>query len=95
MKLKKYAVVIRIIAAGLFLALSLLVFSELALSLSFIFKFQAAPLVMRIAGLSASAVIMLALLIGITVVFGRFYCSFCCPFGIVQDVFILDRKSVV
>ena len=97
MKLKKYAVIIRVIAAGLFLALSLLVFWGLALSLSFLFKFQAESLVMRLAGLSAGAAIMLALLIGLTVIFGRFYCSFCCPFGIIQDVFILlsRRKGKV
>ena len=97
MKLKKYAVIIRVIAAGLFFALSLLVFWGLALSLSFLFKFQAESLVMRLAGLSAGAAIMLALLIGLTVIFGRFYCSFCCPFGIIQDVFILlsRRKGKV
>ena len=89
MKLKKYAVTTRIIASGLFLAVSLLVFSGIALSLSFVFKFQAAPLVMRIAGVSTGAVVMLLILGIATLVFGRFYCSLCCPFGIMQDIFIL------
>ena len=97
MKFEKYAFLLRIVASGLFLAVFLLVFSEIALSLSFIFKFQAAPLLMRTAGVSTGAVLMLALLCGITLVFGRFYCSLCCPFGIMQDIFILlsRRKGKV
>lgn len=65
------------------------VFSELAPGLSFIFKFQAAPIVMRLTEITAGAVLMLLILCGATFLFGRFYCSFLCPLGIIQDVFIL------
>ena len=44
---------------------------------------------MRIAGVSTGAVVMLLILGIATLVFGRFYCSLCCPFGIMQDIFIL------
>ena len=90
MEVKKISFRIRAAASVLFLLITLAVFSGTALFLSGVFKFQAAPLVMRCAGLPAlGAAVMLFLLIGATFLAGRFYCSFFCPFGILQDVFIL------
>lgn len=85
---------IRLIASALFLLAAVLTFSGLAVQLSPLFEFQAAPLFMRCAASgSAGACIMLGILLLLTLLTGRFYCSFLCPFGLLQDVFIfLSRR---
>lgn len=96
MNLKKNAVKYRIVLSSLFFAATLLAFSGFAAIFCVIFKFQAVPLLMRCGGAAtAGAVLMSLLLVTVTLLFGRFYCSLLCPFGILQDIFIfaLHRKS--
>ena len=86
---------IRLGAAGLFLILSGLAFSGLAGALAPFLHVQFGPaLVKCTAAFSAGA---LGVVIGIalvTLLFGRFYCSFFCPFGLLQDIIIfLSRRK--
>ena len=88
--------VFRTAAAVAVFLVSLLVFSGMFTVPSVFFKLQAAPVLMRdFAACSAAALLILAVLVVITLAAGRFYCSFFCPFGILQDliVFLSRRKS--
>ena len=96
MNFKKDAVKGRIISSSLFFAAALLGFSGFAAIFCVLFKFQAAPVLMRCGGAAfCGAVVMGMILLAATVFAGRFYCSLLCPFGILQDIFIfaLRRKS--
>ncbi len=58
---------------------------------------QFAPALMS--GLAGAAVSAVAISVGILLsawIFGRFYCAICCPFGILQDLFIwISRRKKV
>ena len=52
-----------------------------------IFDVQILPLVQRVfIDFSISAILLLAGVILLTLLFGRFYCSTLCPFGIIQEL---------
>ncbi|MBQ9337931.1 MAG: 4Fe-4S binding protein [Lentisphaeria bacterium] len=86
---------VRLAAAGIFLILAGVAFSGLAGRLAPVLHVQFGPaLVSCFAAFSLGA---LAIVIGIalvTVLFGRFYCSVFCPFGLLQDIIIfLSRRK--
>lgn len=59
-----------------------------------IFDVQFAPLIQRVfADFSIAAITLLLGLILITLLFGRFYCSVICPFGILQEIAALIFKN--
>ena len=94
--MKKRISIFRTAAAAAVFLLSLLVFSGIFTAPSVFFKLQAAPALMRVfAACSAAALLILAAVIVVTLAAGRFYCSFFCPFGILQDIiiFLSRRKS--
>ncbi|MBQ9245460.1 4Fe-4S binding protein [bacterium] len=61
-----------------------------------IFDIQFLPLLQRVlTDFSVIAIVLLCILLGITLLFGRIYCSLFCPFGIIQDIIcsIIKKKS--
>lgn len=61
-----------------------------------IFDVQFTALLQRVAvDFSVAAVILLGLLLVLTLLFGRFYCSTLCPFGLLQELFmtVFRRKT--
>lgn len=60
-------------------------------------RLQFAPALLRsLTGISVGALVIAAAILLSAWLFGRFYCSFCCPFGIMQDIVVLlsRRKKV-
>lgn len=93
----KYVKIIRIAAASLFFALYLLLFLgalDAAVHLAdFLPKLQIFPGLLKLAAAPSRPAVLVLLLLVLTAVFGRWYCSILCPFGVLQDLFIaLSRK---
>ena len=92
--MRKHAYKIRLIIAVVVLILAVLaicgIYPVKILDLQFTALFQRALITTTF-----SAVTLLLLLIILTIVFGRFYCSTICPFGILQEfsALILRRKK--
>ena len=87
---------IRLTAAALFLFLTGLAFSGIGSCIASFLHVQFGPALIKCA--AAFSIGALTIVIGIvlgTVLFGRFYCSVFCPFGLLQDVigFLARRKS--
>lgn len=93
--MKKTAYKIRLITAGIAGILSILAVCGVFYPVSFL-DIQFVPLLQRtLADYSFSAMILLIVLLAVTAVFGRFYCSTICPFGILQEfaALIFRRKT--
>ena len=87
---------IRITAAAVFLFLTGLAFSGFGSGIAPFLHLQLGPALLRCA--TAFSLGALSVVLGIalaTVLFGRFYCSVFCPFGLLQDiiVFFCRRKG--
>lgn len=77
--------VIRISVAGIILLLSILAISGLLYPIK-IFNIEFSALLQRVLfNFSISSLILFCILIGLTLIFGRFYCSTICPLGIFQE----------
>ena len=80
----------------LFLACAGMAFSGFSRIADVLLKMQFGPALMKcFAAFSAGALACVLSIALITILFGRFYCSFFCPFGILQDFFgwISRRKA--
>ena len=86
---------VRLIAAGSFLFLTGLAFSGCAAWLAPFLHVQFGPaLVKCAAAFSAGALSVVIGILLVTALFGRFYCSVFCPFGLLQDILIfLSRRK--
>ena len=86
---------VRLIAAAVFLFLTGLAFSGAAAWLAPFLHVQFGPaLVKCAAAFSAGALSVVLGILLVTVLFGRFYCSVFCPFGLLQDILIfLSRRK--
>lgn len=87
----------RIVAAALFLSIAGLAFSGVGEAAAEVLHVQFGPALMKC--VTAFSLGTLSVVLGIALVtflFGRFYCSILCPFGILQDVigFLSRRKAV-
>lgn len=87
----------RIAAAAVFLLLYGLAFSGMCAAAAPLLHAQFGPALMRcLAAFSLGALGTVLGIVLFTVLFGRFYCSVFCPFGILQDVIIfLSRRKAV
>jgi len=88
---------IRIVVAGTVLVLFAAIFlggkTAAPLALSWLPRTQFVPALLKTAaGFAGTGILVLAGLLSITLLFGRVYCSFLCPLGILQDVFIRFSK---
>ena len=87
---------IRIAVAAIVFILICLAFAGLMPQATALLKIQAAPSLMKtIAAFSTGALATCIVILLITFLFGRFYCSVVCPLGIAQDIaaFIFRRKG--
>ena len=58
-----------------------------------IFDVQFLPVIQRVfIDFSVAALVILLLLMGLTFLFGRIYCSLVCPFGILQEIFCFVKN---
>lgn len=85
-------------AIRLFLALIVLLFSGLAFLNAFypvrFLNLSFSPLVARlVADFSLFALVFVALILLTTLVFGRVYCAFLCPLGVLQEVLMLFTRK--
>ena len=87
---------IRIAVAAIVFILIVLAFVGLMPQAAALLKIQAAPSLMKtIAAFSTGALATCIVILLVTFLFGRFYCSVICPLGITQDIaaFIFRRKG--
>ncbi|MBO7092136.1 MAG: 4Fe-4S binding protein, partial [Victivallales bacterium] len=87
---------IRIAVAAIVFILIVLAFVGLMPQATALLKIQAAPSLMKtIAAFSTGALVTCIVILLVTFLFGRFYCSVVCPLGITQDIaaFIFRRKG--
>ena len=87
---------IRMAVAAIVFILICLAFSGLMPQATALLKIQAAPSLMKtIAAFSTGALATCIVILLVTFLFGRFYCSVVCPLGIAQDIaaFIFRRKG--
>ncbi len=87
---------IRIAVAAIVFILICLAFAGLMTQATALLKIQAAPSLMKtIAAFSTGALATCIVILLVTFLFGRFYCSVVCPLGIAQDIaaFIFRRKG--
>ena len=87
---------IRIGVAAIVFILICLAFIGLLPQAAALLKIQAAPSLMKtIAAFSVGALATCIVILLVTFLFGRFYCSVVCPLGIAQDIaaFIFRRKG--
>jgi ferredoxin-type protein NapF len=87
---------IRIAVAAIVFILICLAFAGLMPKATALLKIQAAPSLMKtIAAFSTGALATCIVILLVTFIFGRFYCSVVCPLGIAQDIaaFIFRRKG--
>lgn len=87
---------IRIAVAAIVFILICLAFAGLMPQATALLKIQAAPSLMKtIAAFSTGALATCIVILLVTFLFGRFYCSVVCPLGIAQDIaaFIFRRKG--
>ena len=90
----KKAYIIRIIIASIILILSILAIFGLMYPIK-IMDLQFTTLFEKIFySFSFSALLLFALLLIVTFVFGRVYCSILCPFGILQEAFDIFYKKI-
>lgn len=93
--MKKTVYKVRLIIAGIIGILSILAVCGIFYPVSFL-NIQFLPLLQRvIVDYSIPALILLLVVLGITAIFGRFYCSTICPFGILQEfaALVFRRKT--
>ena len=84
--MKKYAYFLRLGIAAIVFGLSVAVFTNAFYPLK-IFDLQFMALLQRIfADFSLAALILLGLVVLMTLLFGRFYCSLLCPLGVFQEL---------
>ncbi len=86
----------RITTAALFMVIAGLAFSGFGGAIASLLQVQFGPALMKC--VAAFSIGTLSILLGIAVftfLFGRFYCSILCPFGILQDVIGCWRQSSV
>ncbi len=77
---------VRIVASCVMFALFLWIFFRFGIDGEGVAKGEFVPLLMRGLGVSAASFgVLVLLLLGIGL-FGRWYCSFCCPLGFLQDL---------
>jgi len=77
---------LRVFCAALFMAVAVGGFFAVSGRLVGIFHWQAAPALLSLAaGGALGAAVAAGAIVVVTLLFGRFYCSFFCPFGIFQD----------
>ena len=88
----------RLTAAGIFLILTGLAFSGIGRAVAPFLHLQFGPALMKCsAAFSAGSLTIVLGIVCFTLLFGRFYCSFFCPFGLLQDIIIalsVRRKTV-
>ena len=87
---------IRIGIAAIVFILIVLAFLGLFTPATALLKIQAAPsLIKTIAAFSVGTLVTFIVILLITLLFGRFYCSVICPLGISQDIvaFLSRRKG--
>ena len=84
--MKKYAYFLRLGIAAIVFGLSVAVFTNAFYPLK-IFDLQFMALLQRtFADFSLAALILLGLVVLMTLLFGRFYCSLLCPLGVFQEL---------
>ena len=89
--MKKNLYIIRLIIAIIVLLLSILAVCGVFYPIK-IFDVQFAPLLQRVLiDFSVVSAVLLSLIVVVTLLFGRIYCSLLCPFGIFQDLIGLIR----
>lgn len=89
--MKKNLYIIRLVVAVIVLILAILGAFGIFYPIK-IFDAQFAPLLQRVlVDFSVTAASLLAIVVLITLIFGRIYCSVLCPFGIFQDLIGLIR----
>ena len=76
----------RLVALGVFIAFVLLFAGVWVKPLSVLAKVQFVP------ALLAGSLVTAGVLVAMTLLFGRVYCSVCCPLGILQDIAFRFRK---
>ncbi len=77
---------LRLIFAGIVLVMSIAAVAGIFYPVKFLDAQFVALLQRNIVNFSIIAVVILAIIVVITMLFGRFYCSTLCPFGILQEV---------
>lgn len=98
---ERFARRLRIIRAAVSVLFGLLytaLFLELFVSIPFIVitlnGLQIFPSILRTISISFLALIIPLILLALTAVFGRFYCSFLCPLGGIQDLFLFGQRKI-
>ena len=92
---KKIPYTIRLFIAGFIFIFSILAFTGIFYPLNFL-DIEFSALSQRLlCNISAAAIILFSVLIIITLIFGRIYCSLFCPLGILQELaaLIIYRKK--
>ncbi len=85
---------VRVVLAAAAFCVYCAVFAGVSAWLSGVFKAHPGPAFLRLAAsFSASAAAVLAATAVLTFVFGRFFCSFLCPFGLFQDAVSVLRAG--
>lgn len=83
----------RLLISGIILLLSLFAVSGAFYQISFL-DIEIVPLCQRlICDFSIAAAVLFTIIAGLTVIFGRLYCSILCPFGILQEFFAFLRRK--
>ena len=93
---RKWARADRVIGAAIFMLLSGFAFSSFGGFVAPLLHVQFGPVLMKcFAAFSFGSLAIVLGLVLITFLFGRFYCSVMCPFGILQDIigFVSRRKA--
>ena len=94
-KLKRIRVIISLIA---FISISFLFIDPwniIPSSVSvFIVSSQLIPTLLKIFNYSGTFLIALIIILGLTITFGRVYCSTLCPLGTLQDIIIYIKKKI-
>ncbi len=98
MKLKLLKKMRVIISLTFFLATGL-IFLDLSFSIpekaaDFIVFFQFVPSLLKFISLGTLAASGFIVVIGLTLIFGRLYCSFFCPLGVLQDIITYIRHKI-
>lgn len=88
----------RVIISLAFFSTIALVFLDLGSSTPeiasrFVLFFQFVPSLLKFLSISTLAASGFIAVIGLTLLFGRVYCSFLCPLGVLQDIIIFIRKK--
>jgi len=92
LKLKVLRIAVSLLFFSLFIMFYFSVFSGMAMAAELLGATQLIPAFIKFAAggfIAAGAGVLVVL--ALTFVFGRVYCSFICPFGVLQDIFIFFR----